>query len=84
MEPLDSDLEYVRSGPRPARPGSRFSVMFFIPILGLLLVLIFIGAATFQWNLSQLVDSLIGLFLVLFVVVIALLFWAGAPRSDET
>jgi len=83
MEPLDTDLEYVRSGPRPARPGSRYNVMLFVPILGFLLVLIFIGAAVFQWDLSQLIDSLIGLFLVLLVVIIALLFWAGAPRSHE-
>jgi hypothetical protein len=83
MEPLDTDLEYVRSGPRQARPGSRYNVMLFIPILGFLLVLIFIGAAVFQWDLSQLIDSLIGLFLVMLVVIIALLFWAGAPGSHE-
>jgi uncharacterized membrane protein YccC len=83
MEPLDTDLEYTRSGQRPARPGSRYNVMLFIPILGLLLVLILIGAAVFQWNLSQLIDSLIGLFLVLLFVIIALLFWAGAPRSRD-
>jgi len=57
--------------------------MLFIPILGFLLVLIFIGAAVFQWDLSQLIDSLIGLFLVMLVVIIALLFWAGAPGSHE-
>ena len=83
MEPLDTDLEYVSSGLRPARPGSRFSVMLIIPILGLLLVLTLIGAAVFQWNLSELIDSLIGLFIVLFVVIIAMLFWAGAPRSGD-
>jgi hypothetical protein len=83
MEPLDTDLEYVRSGPRPARPGSRFNVMLIIPLLGFLLVLIFIGAAVFQWDLSQLIDSLIGLFLVLFFVIIAMLFWAAAPSSGN-
>lgn len=83
MEPLDTDLEYVRSGPRPARPGSRYTVMLIVPTLGFLLVLIFIGAAVFQWDLSQLIDSLIGLFLAMLVVIIALLFWAGAPGSHE-
>jgi hypothetical protein len=83
MEPLDTDLEYVRSGPRQARPGSRYSAMLFIPVLGLLLLLVFIGAATFGWDLSQLVDTLIGLFLVLFVIIVAMLFWAGAPKSEE-
>jgi fumarate reductase subunit D len=83
MEPLDTDLEYIRSGPRPAKPGSRYSAMLMIPILGLLLVLIFIGAAIFQWDLSTLVDSLVGLLLVLFVVTIGLFFWAGASRSRQ-
>jgi hypothetical protein len=83
MEPLDTDLEYVRSGSRQARPGSRYNVMLIVPILGFLLVLTCIGAAVFQWDLSLLIDSLIGLFLVLFVIIIAMLFWAGAPRSGE-
>ena len=83
MEQLDTDLEYVRSGPRPARPGSRFNVMLIFPILGSLLVLTLIGAAVFQWNLSELIDSLIGLFLVLFFVIIAMLFWALAPKSRD-
>ena len=84
MEPLDTDLEYVRSGPRPARPGSRYNVMLIIPMLGFLLVLVLIGAAVFQWNLSGLIDSLIGLFLVLLAIIIGLLFWAGASRSGES
>ncbi len=83
MEPLDTDLEYVRNEPRPARPGSRFNTMLILPLIGLLLVLTLIGAAIFQWNLSDLIDSLIGLLLVLFIVSIALLFWAGAPRSGQ-
>jgi hypothetical protein len=83
MEPLDTDLAYTRSEPRPATPGSRFNALLIIPIAGLLLVLIFIGAAIFQWDLSSVVDSIIGLFLLLFVVSIALLFWAGASRSGE-
>ncbi len=83
MEPLDTDLEYVQRGQRPVRPGSRFNVMFIIPILGLLLVLVFIGAAVFQWNLSGLIDSLIGLLMIMFFVVIAMLFWAGAPKSKD-
>ncbi len=83
MEPLDTDLEYVRSGQRPAKPGSRFNVMLIIPILGLLLVLVLIGAAVFQWDLSQLIDSLIGLFMILFFVIIGMLFWAGAPKTGD-
>jgi uncharacterized RDD family membrane protein YckC len=84
MEPLDTDLDYVGSEPPPAKPGSRFSVMLILPILGVLLALTFIAAAIFQWDLSDLVDSLVGLLLFLFVVAIVLLFWAGAPRSRQT
>jgi hypothetical protein len=84
MEPLDTDLEYVRSGQRPARPGSRYNAMLFIPVLGFLLVLVLIGAAIFQWDLSRLIDSLIGLFLILFAIIIGMLFWAGASRSGES
>jgi len=83
MEPLDTDLDYVEREPRPAQPGSRFSVMFILPILGVLLVLTFIGAAVFQWNLSDLIDSLVGVLLLLFVIAVALMFWAGAPRSGQ-
>ncbi|HYX51205.1 MAG TPA: hypothetical protein VE843_15770 [Ktedonobacteraceae bacterium] len=83
MEPLDTDLEYVRSEQRSARPGSRFNVMLIIPILGFLLVLVFIGAAVFQWDLSQLIDSLIGLFMILFFVIVGMLFWAGAPKAGD-
>ncbi len=88
MEPLDTDLDYAEREPRPAQPGSRFSVMFILPILGVLLVLTFIGAAIFQWNLSDLIDSLVGVLLLLFVIAVALMFWAGAlqglpPLSGE-
>jgi hypothetical protein len=83
MEPLDTDLEYVRSGQRPAKPGSRYNVMLIIPILGFLLVLVLIGAAVFQWDLSELIDSFIGLFMILFFVIIGMLFWAGAPKTGD-
>lgn len=83
MEPLDTDLDYVQRGQRPAQPGSRFNVMLIIPILGLLLVLVFIGAAVFQWDLSGIIDSLIGLLMIMFFVIVGLLFWAGAPKSHD-
>lgn len=83
MEPLDTDMDYVVSEPRQPRPGSRLTVMLILPILGFLLLLIFIGAAIFQWNLSDLVDSLVGVLLLLFVVAIVLLFWGLAPRANE-
>jgi hypothetical protein len=82
MEPLDSDLEYMARGPRPATPGSRVSYMFIFPILGFLLILTFISAAIFQWDLSDLIDSLVGLLILLFIAFVGMMFWALAPRTN--
>jgi hypothetical protein len=84
MEPLDTDLEYARAEPRPMNPASRFNAMLILPIIGVLLVLLFISAAIFQFDLSGLIDSLVGLMMLLFVVMIAMLFWALAPRANRT
>jgi len=84
MEPLDTDLDYVRTEPRQMNPASRFNVMLILPIIGVLLVLLFISAAIFQFDLSGLVDSLVGLMMVLFVVLVVMLFWAMAPRANKT
>ena len=84
MEPLDTDLDYVRNEPRPMNPAARFNAMLILPIIGALLVLLFISAAIFQFDLSGLIDSLIGLMMVLFVVLVVMLFWALAPRGNRT
>ncbi len=83
MEPLDTDLEYVMNEPRPSTPGSRMNALLIFPVLGTLLMLVFIGSAIFQWNLSDLIDSLVGLLLVLFFAFVIMLFWALAPRSHQ-
>jgi hypothetical protein len=84
MEPLDTDLEYTPRQPRQSSPASRLGVMFIFPLLGFLLILIFIGSAVFQWNLSDLVDGLVTLLLVLFIAFIAMMFWALAPRTNQS
>jgi hypothetical protein len=84
MEPLDTDLEYTPRAPRQSTPASRLGVMFIFPLLGFLLILIFIGSAVFQWDLSNLVDGLVTLLLVLFIAFIALMFWALAPRTEQS
>lgn len=83
MEPLDTDLEYAPNEPRLTTPASRLRVLLIFPILGGLLILTFIGAAIFQWNISDLIDSLVGLLLVLFVAFVGMLFWAFAPRANQ-
>ena len=84
MEPLDTDLDYIRTEPRPGNPASRFNAMLILPIIGALLILLFISAAIFQFDLSGLIDSLVGLMMLLFVVLVAMLFWALAPRANRT
>jgi hypothetical protein len=83
MQPLDSDLEYGIT-PRPARPGSRLNLLLVFPIIGVLIVLFFITAALFQINISAIVDSLIGVVLFLFFLFIVGIFWALAPRSNNS
>lgn len=83
MEPLDSDIEYVSNAPRPSTPASRLSILYIFPVLGVLLVLFFVGAFAFQWNVSALVDNLVVLMVVLFFVFIGIVFWARAPRPNE-
>jgi hypothetical protein len=92
MEPLDTDIVYPgreairqpRRERRPSKPGSRMNVMLILPIIGFLIMLLFIAAAVFQFDLSNVVDGLVGLLLLLFIVTIVLLFWGLAPRSNNS
>ena len=84
MEPLDTDMDYMVRAPRTANPTSRFNVILALPVIGLLFLLIFIMAATFQLDLSNLIDTLMGLMILLFFVFIGLLFWAMAPRAGSS
>lgn len=84
MEPLDTDLEYAARGPRSATPGSRMNMLLIFPILGFLLILVFISSAIFQWDISDLIDSLVGLLLLLFFTFIGMLFWALSPSANRS
>jgi hypothetical protein len=83
MEPIEADLDYMAQ-PRPAQPRSRFNVLFIFPIIGALILLLFISAAVFQFDLSGIVDSLVGLMILFFFLMIIGLFWAYAQRSGES
>jgi hypothetical protein len=83
MEPLDSDIEYLSNAPRPSTPAARLSILYIFPILGAFLVLFFVGAAIFQWNVSVLVDNLVVLMVILFFVFLGIVFWATAPRANQ-
>jgi hypothetical protein len=80
MEPLDTDMEYMVHPSQPMNPATRFNVMLIFPILGALLILLFISAAVFQIDLSNFVDVLAAIMLVLFAVFIIAIFWAMSPR----
>ncbi len=83
MESLDTDMDYMVRETRPQTPGSRMNALLILPILGFILILVFITAAVFQLNLSDLIDSLMGLITLFFLVMIAMLFWALAPRAHR-
>lgn len=83
MEPLDTDLEYMAREPEAPKPGSRMNALLLFPILGILLMLLFIAAAIFQIDLSDVVDTIIGLLLLFFALFIVLIFWAKAPGANK-
>ena len=83
MEPLDTDLQATVRGPRPATPSSRLSALLILPTFGVLLMLVFVIAAIFQLDLSELIDSLMGLVTLFFFVLVGMLFWAMAPQRHN-
>jgi uncharacterized membrane protein YccC len=83
MEPLDSDFDYTPRVPRPSTPASRLSTLLIFPVIGLLILLVLIGSVIFQWDLSGLIDGLVGFMILCFIAFIAILFWAFAPRPQQ-
>ena len=84
MEPLDTDMDYMARVPHQRTPGSRMNALLILPIFGFVLILVFVSAAIFQFDLSDLIDSLMGLVTFFFLVMIAMLFWAMAPRANRS
>jgi hypothetical protein len=80
MEPFNSDLEYVVY---PSNPKSRFNWLYILPALGTAWLLYLMGAAAFEWPVSGVVNTVMGLFIVLFIVMAALLLWAVAPKENR-
>ena len=83
MEPLDTDMEDTMREPRQTTPGSRLNALLILPSLGILLILFFIAAAVFQFDISGLVDTIMGLMILFFIVLVGMLFWALAPRANR-
>ena len=86
MEPLDTDFEYVVREPRRPRSISRdtrINVLLFMPVLGALWLLYLIGAAVFQWPITDVINPVMTLMLLIFVAMVATLFWAFAPNAKK-
>ena len=83
MEPLDTDMEYMVHPRQPVNPRTRFNMMLIFPILGILLILLFISAAIFQIDLSNFVDVLAAIMLILFAVFVISIFWAFSSRAQQ-
>ncbi len=84
MEPLDTDFDYVVREPRRPRTiarNTRFNILMFMPALGALWLLYLIGAAVFQWPVTNVVNPVMTLMLRIFVAMVAVLFWAFAPKE---
>jgi len=84
MEPLDTDMDYMVRESRPAKPGARMNMLFILPIIGGVIMLLFISAALFQFDLSGIVDTIMSLMILFFIIFVALLFWAMAPRAHQS
>jgi hypothetical protein len=80
MEPLDSNYEYVvyRSDPK-----ARFNWLYILPTLGVLWLVYLFAAAAFQFSVASVVDTVMGLMLVVLFVLAGLLFWALAPKENR-
>ncbi len=83
MEPLDTDVDYPTYQPRPINPHMRFNWLLVFPIIGLLLIVLFILAAIFQFDLSVVVNTLVGFMILFFVLIVVGLFWAFAARVNN-
>jgi hypothetical protein len=83
MEPIDTDFDYVAQQSRKTDLRARFNWLYILPILGVLWVVYLILAVIFEWPLAGQVDTIMVLIVLLFLVIVGLLFWAMAPKSNR-
>lgn len=82
MEQLDTDLEYSANKTH-TDSGKRLNWLYFLPILGLLMVVLLALSAIFQFSIDSIVNTIMSLFIVLFFVFVGLLFWAARPAANR-
>jgi hypothetical protein len=83
MEPIDTDFDYVAQQSHKTDLRARFNWLYILPILGVLWVVYLILAVIFEWPLAGQVDTIMVLIVLLFLVIVGLLFWAMAPKSNR-
>ena len=83
MEPIDTDFDYVAQQSRKTDLRARFNWLYILPILGVLWVVYLILAVIFEWPLAGQVDTIMVLIVLLSLVIVGLLFWAMAPKSNR-
>ena len=81
MQPIDSEYEYIPR--KESNPRARFNWLYIVPALGLVWILLLVASAVFQFSLSDFVDPILGIMIVLFFVLAGLLFYALAPRERK-
>jgi len=83
MEPIDTDFDYIAQQSRKTDLRARFNWLYILPILGVLWVVYLILAVIFEWPLSGQVDTIMVLIVLLSLVIVGLLFWAMAPKTNR-
>lgn len=80
MEQLDNEYEYVE---RKSNPRARFNWLYIVPGLGAVWLLFLLCAAIFQIPITDVIDPVMGMMIVMFFVLAGLLFYALAPKSNR-
>jgi hypothetical protein len=83
MEPLDTDLEYVVQKNREENPEKRFNWLYILPILGVAWLVFLTLSVWGQFDISKVVDPVMGIMIAVFLIFAAGLFWAYAPRTKK-
>ena len=81
MEPIETDFDYVAQ--QSQNPRARFNWLYIIPTLGIVWLVFLFASALFQWPITSIVNPIMSFMLVVFFVLVALLFYAMAPRSNR-
>ncbi|QBD83201.1 hypothetical protein EPA93_47475 [Ktedonosporobacter rubrisoli] len=83
MEPVDTDFDYVARQSQARDTKSRFNWLYLFPALGVVWLLLLLAAATFQFSITDVVNPVMTIMVVLFFLMVGFLFWAMAPQGKR-